>query len=64
MPADVMAKINDAAVKALADPETKAKLEDLGYNLLPMSPQQAADMVKADIERFAALIKKIGVEPQ
>ena len=64
MPADVMAKVNDAAVRALADSETKSKLESLGYNLLPMSPEMAANVVKADIERFETLIKAIGVEPQ
>ena len=59
-PADVAKKLNDALVKAVTDPATKKKLEDLG-GVVPdakgASPEALAALVKSENERWIPLLK-------
>jgi len=60
-PADVTKALNDALVKAVTDPATKKKLEDLG-GIVPdakgASPAALADLVKAENARWVPLLKE------
>lgn len=59
-PADVAKKLNDALVKAVTDPATRKKLEDLG-GVVPdakgASPEALAALVKSENERWIPLLK-------
>ena len=59
-PADVVAKLSDALTKAVTDPATKKKLEDLG-GVVPdakgASPEALAALVKSENERWIPLLK-------
>lgn len=59
-PKDVVAKLNDALLKALADPATKGKIEDLG-GVVPdakgASPEALAALVKTENDRWIPLLK-------
>jgi tripartite-type tricarboxylate transporter receptor subunit TctC len=59
-PADVVAKLNDALTKAVTDPATKKKLEDLG-GVVPdakgASPEALAALVKSENDRWIPLLK-------
>ncbi len=59
-PADVVAKLNDALTKAVTDPATKKKLEDLG-GVVPdakgASPAALAALVKSENDRWIPLLK-------
>jgi len=59
-PKDMVAKLNDALVKALADPATKGKLEDLG-GIVPdaqgASSAALAELVKRENARWIPLLK-------
>lgn len=59
-PADVLAKLRDAHVKAVTDPATKKRLEDLG-GVVPdaagASATALAALVKSENERWVPLLK-------
>ncbi|WP_284178667.1 tripartite tricarboxylate transporter substrate-binding protein [Rhabdaerophilum sp. SD176] len=59
-PADVVAKLSDALTKAVTDPATKKKLEDLG-GVVPdakgASPAALAALVKSENDRWIPLLK-------
>jgi len=59
-PADVVAKLSDALIKAVTDPATKKKLEDLG-GVVPdakgASPAALAALVKSENDRWIPLLK-------
>src|SRR5947207_2722366 len=46
-PKDIVAKLNAAAVQAAKAPEFVKRMTDLGYNLIPSTPEQMAAMLKA-----------------
>ncbi|MGL5446672.1 MAG: tripartite tricarboxylate transporter substrate-binding protein [Rhabdaerophilum sp.] len=60
IPADVAAKLSDALVKAVTDPATRKKLEDLG-GVVPdaagASPAALAALVKSENDRWVPLLK-------
>jgi tripartite-type tricarboxylate transporter receptor subunit TctC len=66
-PADIIARLNAAAVTALADPNVRKRLEDLGQEIPPpeqQTPQALAALVKADIEKWWPIVKAAGVKPE
>jgi tripartite-type tricarboxylate transporter receptor subunit TctC len=53
--ADVVQRVNQAAMKAIADPEVKKRVEVLGYEVTGSTPAQFAEQ----IERTTAIYKSI-----
>jgi tripartite-type tricarboxylate transporter receptor subunit TctC len=63
-PADVVAKLNAAAVQAMKDPQVSAKLSSQGAILVGDTPQQFADFIQSETAKWAKVIKDAGVETQ
>lgn len=66
-PQDVIAKLNDAAVKALEDPSIRQKLADLSNEIFPreqLTPQALAAYHHAEIEKWWSIIKAAGIKAQ
>jgi tripartite-type tricarboxylate transporter receptor subunit TctC len=66
-PPDVIAKLNAAAVDALADPQVRARLAQAGQNIVPreqQTPQALAAHQKSEIEKWWPIIKAAGVKPE
>jgi tripartite-type tricarboxylate transporter receptor subunit TctC len=63
-PADVVKKLNDAAVQAMKSPVVRERLEGLGAKIVPddrATPEYLGQFVKSEIEKWAAPIKASGV---
>jgi tripartite-type tricarboxylate transporter receptor subunit TctC len=63
-PADVVSKLNSAAVEAMKAPAVKDKLAGLGAKIATpdqMTPQYLAELVKSEIAKWAVPIKASGV---
>jgi tripartite-type tricarboxylate transporter receptor subunit TctC len=66
-PQDVIAKLNAAAVAALADPDTRKKLTDLAQEIFPrdqQTPQALHAFQKAEIEKWYPIIKAAGIKAE
>ncbi len=66
-PKDVIAKLNEAMVQALADPAVRARFGDLGLNVASREqqrPEGLAAFHKAEIEKWWPIIKAAGVKAQ
>jgi tripartite-type tricarboxylate transporter receptor subunit TctC len=63
-PADIVKKLNDAAIKAMNSASVKERLQGLGATVVPANQQTAAflgDYVKSEIKKWEAPIKASGV---
>ena len=66
-PKDVIAKLNSAAVTALADPTVGPLLTDLGYEIYSrdhQTPEALAVYQKAEIEKWRPIIKEFGIKAE
>ena len=60
-PPEIIEKLNKEINAALADPNIKARLADLGGMLIPGSPADFGKLVAAETEKWAKVIKDGGV---
>ncbi len=56
LPADIKAKLREAIVAAVADPAVKARLLDLGFEIVANTPEQFAAFQAAEYARWQKLI--------
>jgi tripartite-type tricarboxylate transporter receptor subunit TctC len=66
-PADIIGKLNAAAVEALTDPAVRSRLVDLGNEIFPrdqQTPQALGALVRADAEKWWPIIKELGIKAE
>ena len=66
-PADIIGKLNAAAVATLADPAIRSRLAELGFEIFPreqQTPQALGALVKADSAKWWPLIKEFGIKAE
>ena len=66
-PQDAIAKLNAAAVDALADPTVRARLAQVGQDILPreqQTPEALGAHHKAEIEKWWPIIKAAGIKAE
>src|SRR5205085_5178193 len=64
-PKNIVAKLNAAVVKALADPAVRARLADLAQEIFPrdqQTPEALGAFQKAEIEKWWPIIKAAGIK--
>ena len=64
MSAAAVKKVNDALVQAFNDPAVKETMAKQGNTIAISTPEHAQRVFRSEMERFAALVKKVGIEPQ
>jgi len=57
---EVIAKLHDAAIKALADTGVQASLARLGVDVVGDTPQEFDAYIKAEIPKWTAIVKASG----
>src|SRR3954465_6762817 len=61
-PKDIIAKLNAAALQGAKSPEFEKRMKDLGYNLIPGTADEMAAMNRAELARWAPIIKASGAK--
>ncbi len=62
MPADAVAKVHAAAVKALATPQVRERFASLGVQPVGNTPEQFGVVIREDLARWSKVIKSAGVK--
>ena len=66
-PKDVVAKLNAAAVAAMADDATRQRIADLGMDIPPrqqQTPEALGAFHKAEIEKWWPIIKAVNIQAE
>jgi tripartite-type tricarboxylate transporter receptor subunit TctC len=61
-PSEIVRKISVDTIAALADPVVKSKLEEAGYMVVGSSPDGLQTLLKSEIDKWSAVIKRIGIK--
>ena len=62
MPADAVARVHAAAVKALATPQVRERFASLGVQPVGDTPEQFGAVIREDLARWSRVIKSAGVK--
>jgi tripartite-type tricarboxylate transporter receptor subunit TctC len=63
-PADIIEKLNKEINAGLADPKLKARLADLGGQVIPGSPAEFGKLIADETEKWAKVVKFAGMKPE
>jgi tripartite-type tricarboxylate transporter receptor subunit TctC len=63
-PQSVIDSIHKATASVLKKPEVSKRLNDLGYMVVGNRPDELAAHIRAEIEKYAQIIRQIGLPPQ
>jgi tripartite-type tricarboxylate transporter receptor subunit TctC len=60
---EIIERLNSEVVKALNAPDVRGKLSQVGLDVVTSTPAEAAAFVRAEMERWARVIKEAGIKP-
>jgi tripartite-type tricarboxylate transporter receptor subunit TctC len=60
-PPEIIRKMHEDTVAALSDPTTKERLEQLGVVVVGSTPEELAAFLKAEMDKWAPVIKEAGI---
>jgi tripartite-type tricarboxylate transporter receptor subunit TctC len=61
-PKDVIARLNAAAGQATKAPEFQKRMHDLGYNIIPGTPEEMAAKIQEELKRWGPIVKASGAK--
>ena len=64
LPAPIVTRLNAEIMKALGEPDIVQNFAANGYAVIGGTPRQFADLLKDGIERYGAIIKAAGIQPE
>ena len=60
-PPEIVGRLHQELVRALRGPDIKERLFGLGMEIVASTPQQFADVIRADVAKWSKLIKEAGI---
>jgi tripartite-type tricarboxylate transporter receptor subunit TctC len=63
-PPEAVARLSGELRKIIDDPETKARIANLGFEAFSSSPDELGEFVKLQLVRWTKMIKEAGIEPE
>jgi tripartite-type tricarboxylate transporter receptor subunit TctC len=63
-PVEVIDKLNEAINAGLADPKIKARLADLGGDVLALSPAEFGKLIADETEKWSKVIRAANIKPE
>jgi len=63
-PREIVAKLNDAAVKALRSPEVRERMSQIGFDVVGSTPDEFGRFMKEEVERWTEVVKRGGIKPE
>lgn len=61
-PQDVVRRIHADTQRAIATPEMRKRYANLGFEPLPISPEEVAAKIRADLKKNAEVIRRVGAK--
>jgi tripartite-type tricarboxylate transporter receptor subunit TctC len=63
-PKNIAVRLNAEVLKALADPEVRSKLENLGFTVRGTSAEELAAMTRDQLAKYARVIKEMAISSE
>jgi tripartite-type tricarboxylate transporter receptor subunit TctC len=64
LPSEIVRRLNAAIVAVLGVPEVRSRLASQGVDPQPTTPEQFAKLLASDVERWAKVIQRAGIQAE
>lgn len=61
---DLVNRVNQAVARAIADPEVKARVEGLGYEVTGSTPEQFQKQIDKTVDIYRRIVTTAGIKPE
>jgi tripartite-type tricarboxylate transporter receptor subunit TctC len=61
-PREIVAKLNEATVKALRSPEVRERMNQIGFDVVASSPEEFGRFMREEVERWTRVVQKGGIK--
>ena len=62
-PREVVAKLNDATVKALRSADVSERMQSIGFDVVASSPDEFGKFMRDEVSRWTRVVQKGGIKP-
>jgi tripartite-type tricarboxylate transporter receptor subunit TctC len=62
-PRDIVARLNEASVKALRSPDVRERLTQIGFDVVAGTPEEFGKFMKDEVDRWTRVVKRGGIKP-
>jgi len=62
-PRDMVAKLNEATVKALRSPDIRERMNQIGFDVVASSPEEFGRFMKEEVDRWTRVVQKGNIKP-
>jgi len=62
-PRDVVAKLNEATVRALRSPEVRERMNQIGFDVVAGTSEEFGQFMKAELDRWTRVVERGGIKP-
>jgi tripartite-type tricarboxylate transporter receptor subunit TctC len=62
-PREIVARLNDAAVKALRSPDIRERLTQIGFDVVASTPDEFGRFMKDEVDRWTKVVQRGGIKP-
>ena len=63
-PREIVAKLNEASVRALHDATIKERMTQIGFDVVAGTPEEFGKFMKAEVDRWTTVVNKGGIKPE
>jgi tripartite-type tricarboxylate transporter receptor subunit TctC len=63
-PREIVLRLNAEIIKALQDPELRERLLGQGFEIRPSTPEQMGEYMRAEIAKWAPIVRESGAKPE
>jgi tripartite-type tricarboxylate transporter receptor subunit TctC len=62
-PRDVVARLNDATVRALRSPDISERMKQIGFDVVASTPDEFGRFMRDEVERWTRVVQRGGIKP-
>jgi tripartite-type tricarboxylate transporter receptor subunit TctC len=62
-PREIVAKLNEAMVKALRFPDVRERMQQIGFDVVASSPDEFARFMRDEVARWTRVVQQGGIKP-
>ena len=63
-PRDIVAKLNQATVKALKSPDVTERMHQIGFDVVAGTPEEFGKFMQQEVDRWTRVVQRGGIKPE